>query len=321
VEDEEGSDVVEELETETEADAVVEVAEVEVKADPEVEVNAGVGADLDVEKEEVDVEKEEVNLDKEQADVGAEVDKKPVLLDEDALRDAIDGCEDLDQVKALGRDIFGEKEEQQGQSSSSPSSSSTSFQQQKKAKYEPRRGWVIWIIARLYLNDPELVEVDFSHQRLPVDDPLAFPRLIDALVDGRNTHLEVLKLNNCGLRASSVGFGFKRVLSKNTTLRHLELDTNPLDADCVQSLFEGLSIATKPTLRTLKISNLGKVLAESGHLQMRIVGLLEHISSLTVLGFELTNPHARDCINRKLMKNRDTQRQERQKEKVEKNNN
>ncbi len=164
-----------------------------------------------------------------------------------------------------------------------------------------KRGWVIWMIARIDLNDPDLTSVDLSHHKIPHNDSLALPRLIEALCT-TNTHLKKLQLNNCGLDSEMVGRGFGRVLEENKTLTHLELDTNPLDTDSLTELFSGLT--GRSVLQTLKISNLIG-LSSSQRVERLMMESIQGNTSLLELGFHLKEAHSRDTINRKLMKNRD----------------
>lgn len=123
---------------------------------------------------------------------------------------------------------------------------------------------------------------------------------------GTNTHLRILKMNNCSLHAKTLGFGLRTALATNRSLTQLELDTNPIDLECVENLLMGLS--QDSALQTLKLTNSGKLAAgSSGAAEKLVLERLEEggVSSLIELGMDLRNAHYRERINRKLMANRD----------------
>lgn len=177
------------------------------------------------------------------------------------------------------------------------------------------KSWVILMIARVYMDDPELVELDFSHQYIPVQEALAFPRLIEGL-SRKNTHLKVLKMNNSlNLDSAACAKGFAEIFKHNSTLQRLELDSNHLDMDCLQSMFSALGDRdSKTKLQTLKISNLLNIGYNSYSAEQIMMEGVKKNDSLIELGFHLRDAHARDTINRKLLRNRDLLRIQRNKE-------
>jgi len=103
--------------------------------------------------------------------------------------------------------------------------------------------WMIWMVHRVYLNDPTLTELNFTNLVMP--PPKAEPlgelvvtKLMQSLVT--NTHLEKLILTGSKLRPHSIPM-LAGALRKNYTLIVLHVDSNLLNVDNIQEIAEALA--------------------------------------------------------------------------------
>merc|ERR1719333_188830 len=80
--------------------------------------------------------------------------------------------------------------------------------------------WMVWMVHRAYLNDPELVELNFNNMHMPpghMEHRIA-PKLMKAMET--NTHIECLSLMNSNLQKQQ-GVELAASLLKNCSLQVL----------------------------------------------------------------------------------------------------
>jgi len=161
--------------------------------------------------------------------------------------------------------------------------------------------WLIWLVHRVALDDPELVELDLSGHTLPnpLDEPRIVPKLFRAL--RHNSHLEVLDLADCRLFGAEQAGLLAASLRENVALRVLNLNSNMLEPSDLQLVFEALS--QNSVLEELRCSNQfssGKV----GREALQILGhAMKENRTLRKLGMDLTDPHWRSQMDRAITRN------------------
>ena len=93
--------------------------------------------------------------------------------------------------------------------------------------------WMIWMVHRAFLNDPTLVDFDFSNMHMPpphIEARIA-PKLMTSLAT--NTCVEVLSLPNANLMKVQ-GADLAAALAQNRTLRSLNVESNNLDSGAIK---------------------------------------------------------------------------------------
>merc|ERR1712232_442845 len=95
--------------------------------------------------------------------------------------------------------------------------------------------WMIWMVHRAYLNDPSLIELDFTsmHMPSPHEEKRIAPKLMAALK--WNTNIELLLLASSNLQPAS-GFELADALAENKTLRIVDIESNCLDSMAVKEI-------------------------------------------------------------------------------------
>ncbi|CAD7935263.1 unnamed protein product [Amoebophrya sp. A25] len=170
--------------------------------------------------------------------------------------------------------------------------------------------WLIWMCARVYWNDPTLTRVPFMNIYLPAPEKeaLIIPRFLDGLA-GRNSCVDTLDLSNTNFD-SQTAMRFHEVFAKNTTVRIVDLSSNPWNAELMIEWIVGVAAST--SLEELRINNMN--FGHGGHSQAvekALAEALEKNTSLVKLGLELKDPNWRNKIDRKIMSNKDLARQKR----------
>jgi hypothetical protein len=166
--------------------------------------------------------------------------------------------------------------------------------------------WMLFMVHRVYQNDPEITELSFENMHMPDSrlEPRVAPKLMEAL--HFNTHLRKLNLNNANLQAPE-GVTLGSALRENTALRTLLLESSFLDAHGLAEIANG--VASNRALETLKLNGLKNFSGGPGALvEESFAKALEANTTLIKLGIELQNPHWRDTIDRKMMQNADRAR-------------
>jgi len=170
--------------------------------------------------------------------------------------------------------------------------------------------WMMWMVHRAWLNDPELTELDFSGMRMPdghVERRIA-PRLMEAV--GSNTHLRVLSLSSANVQKAQ-GVQLAESLRKNTTLRVVNLEGNRLDSMAVRAL--ALAVADNPNcgIEHFRLQHQGQAGVSFGRPAEEAVGqMMQSNQTIVKLGFECDDRHWRNVIDAALVRNNDASRRQ-----------
>lgn len=169
--------------------------------------------------------------------------------------------------------------------------------------------WMIWMVHRVFLGDPDVVKLDFSMCRMPNarDAHLVITKLLHAL--HTNTHLEELQLADCQLIGGEQANAIAAMLIQSRTLRVLNLNSNMFEPADLQMIFEAL--AQNDTLEELRCANqfCG---SRVGREAFQALGqALKENRSLRKLGLDLTDAHWRNQVDRALTRNIDLARKAR----------
>jgi len=167
--------------------------------------------------------------------------------------------------------------------------------------------WMMWMVHRVWLNDPELEELDFSGMRMPdahLERRIA-PKLMEAV--GSNTHLRVLSLRSSNVQKAQ-GTQLAESLKKNTTLREVNLEGNWLDSDAVRQLAlavaenEGCGIEQFRLQHQDQGRSLGRPTEEA------VGEMMTRNQTIVALGFECSDPHWMNVVSIGLLRNKDASR-------------
>lgn len=172
-----------------------------------------------------------------------------------------------------------------------------------------RESWMLWMVDRVWRDDPQLRELSFANMAMPDArlEPRVAPKLAAALA--HNTQLRVLNLGNANLQAAE-GAAIGEALAQNASLEELNLESSFLDAAAIFVIAEGL--AGNSTLRRLKLSNLkGLPMGAGAAAEEALARSLEQNRVLTQLGLHVRDPHWRNTINRRILRNVDGLRRSR----------
>merc|ERR1712137_463317 len=178
--------------------------------------------------------------------------------------------------------------------------------------YEPKPDtlgtWMIWMVHRVALNDPELRCLDFTNFTMPnwtEEKYRIAPKLIASLE--RNTHLVELRLTNTNLGAC--GKELCDALEKNTSLRILNIESNALSSQDLKLIFKALE--TNDVLQELRCDNQFGSRNPGASVFKAVRDMLEKNIVLQKLGMYLTDPSYRCQINQMLIRNTDHGRKKR----------
>jgi len=177
---------------------------------------------------------------------------------------------------------------------------------------QPNLGtWMVWMVHRVYLNDPSLESLDFGCFHVPRGDldPRILPKLFKALAS--NTHLKQLMLGNTGLESDKGCINqLADALRSNSTLQKLDLQANFLEMCDLTVIFEALSENTG--LQDLKVnfqacakqSFKDSMLEQGNDVYKAAAAAFRTNRSLIKLDLILLQRHWQDQICRGLMQNR-----------------
>lgn len=168
--------------------------------------------------------------------------------------------------------------------------------------------WMIWMVHRAFLNDPSLVDFDFTNSHMPPGhvEPRIAPKLMAAM--RANTHIEVLALANANVQKLQAQ-ELAESLCENVTLRTLNLECNCLDSAAVREL--ALAIKDNPSLplQHVRFSHQKQMGQFFGRPTEEAVGqMMERNNQIVKLGFECDDAHWRNIIDRALLRNNDALR-------------
>jgi hypothetical protein len=178
--------------------------------------------------------------------------------------------------------------------------------------------WMVWMVHRVFLNDPSVQELDFKRCSMPSarDEPRIAPKLLRALRS--NTHLRVLKLECANLEGEDQARELAESLRANRTLEVLNLESNCFTPSDLEVIFS--SLAHNTAMKEIRLqAQLGDEQAEAPAEQtpgFRTIASQADISLLSVvhqtmrtnhtlqkLGLYLTDCHYRNEITRALIRN------------------
>jgi len=182
----------------------------------------------------------------------------------------------------------------------------------KEPKKEKSLGdWMVWMVHRVSLNDPNLTEFNFTGKHMPPPhlEPRIAPKLIKSLA--HNTNLLSLQLADSNLMKPQ-GHDLAASLAKNTTLQLLNIETNNLDATGVKHIAEALLGNPDSALEQWKFSNQKILGASFGRpVEQAVAELMEKNTRIVKLGFSCNDPNWRLNIDRALLRNNDFARRRR----------
>jgi len=171
--------------------------------------------------------------------------------------------------------------------------------------------WMVWMVHRAWLNDPSLVDVNFSGKLMPPphNEPRIAPKLIKALE--HNTHIVSLQLANSDMMKPQ-GHELAESLKKNTTLQVLNVEANGLDSACIKDIAEALRENPESSLEQFKFSNQKSLDQFFGRpVEQAMSELMEKNTRIVKLGFVCSDAHWRLTIDRALLRNNDLARRRR----------
>jgi len=165
--------------------------------------------------------------------------------------------------------------------------------------------WMIWVVHRVWLDDPTLFELNFNNMHMPaphVESRIA-PKLMAAME--WNTHMEVLSLSNSNVQKVS-GVDLATSLRKNRTLKTLNLECNCLDSISVREVALAIKDNASCAIEHLRFSHQKQMGKFYGRPTEEAVGQMMQFNELIVkLGFECDDAHWRNLIDRALLRNND----------------
>eukprot|EP00397_Hematodinium_sp_SG-2012_P023692 GEMP01024631.1.p1 GENE.GEMP01024631.1~~GEMP01024631.1.p1 ORF type:complete len:477 (+),score=126.20 GEMP01024631.1:118-1548(+) len=171
--------------------------------------------------------------------------------------------------------------------------------------------WLIWMVHRVYLDDPTLDIFDIHNIAMPdpeKEDRIA-PKLARSLAT--NTHVAYLCLAGSNLTSSS-GKVMAESLKTNTTVRVLNLDSNMLDVTATTSFARMLR--SNFTIEEIRLNNQlgsGMVSATAREIEQEFSEALNTNQTVTKLGWSFSDPHWRNTTDRLLIRNTDAKRKQR----------
>jgi len=186
----------------------------------------------------------------------------------------------------------------------------------KQMPKEPARirafgDWMIWMVHRAWLNDPTLIDVNFDGKHMPAPhiEPRIAPKLAKAMAS--NTHLKVLSLSNANVQKSTA-IELAEALRLNCIVQTLNLDSNCLDSNSIREI--ALSIKDNPNtcIEHLRLQHQVGMGVVFGRPAEEAVGqMMQRNKTVVNLGFECSDAHWRNLIDRALILNNDVSRRRR----------
>lgn len=169
--------------------------------------------------------------------------------------------------------------------------------------------WMIWMVHRVWLNDPHLRYLNFRNLRMPraEEEPRIAPKLMEALA--ANNCLTELSLCCSNLHGGKQARALSHALSVNQTLEVLNIQCNELEPDDLQVIFTGL--ASNKVLRELRCSDQFCEEQADRPVFATLHESLENNFALQKLGMDLTNQYYRGPILKCLIRNMEAARRRR----------
>lgn len=174
--------------------------------------------------------------------------------------------------------------------------------------------WMLWMVHRAWLNDPELTIFDFDHLHMPAPhlEPRIAPKLMKAMA--HNTQIVQLHLNNSNLQKPQ-GMQLAQSLRKNKSLMVLGIETNNLDSTCIAEMARSLRDFPESCLQQWRFDGQRSCAGNFGRpVEQALAEMMETNTKMLKLGASLKDPHWRRCVDKSLMRNNDAFRKQRKKE-------
>lgn len=169
--------------------------------------------------------------------------------------------------------------------------------------------WMLWMVHRAHLNDPSLVELDFTNMSMPAAhlEPRIAPKLMRALET--NTHIEKLLLFNANLHKQQ-GRQLAAALRSNCTLQTLNLESNCLDSCAVVELANAIKESKgNSSIEHLRLSCQRHMGTSFGRrAEEAVAQMMQQNERIIKLVFECEDSHWRYIIDRALLRNNDARR-------------
>lgn len=165
--------------------------------------------------------------------------------------------------------------------------------------------WMLWMVHRAWLNDPELTIFDFDNlvMPLPHQEPRIAPKLMKAMA--HNTVITQLHLNNSNLQKPQ-GHMLAQSLRENKTLLVLGIETNNLDSAAIMDLAVALKESEVSCLQQFRFSCQICVKGSLGRpVEQALAEMMEVNRKILKLGVDLHDPHWNNKINGYVMRNND----------------
>jgi len=171
--------------------------------------------------------------------------------------------------------------------------------------------WMVWMVHRVYLNDPTLTDLNFSGLRMPFPylEPRVAPKLMKALET--NTHLVSLQLADANMQKPQ-GPALAEALRKNETLQKINVETNHLDSSCIEEIARALEENQESSVDFLAVSNqtdLGQYFGTAA--EHAVCKMMSKNCTITKLGFPCRDRNSLDQIGRAIIRNTDMARKKR----------
>jgi len=178
-------------------------------------------------------------------------------------------------------------------------------------KKKNRIWWMVWMVHRVYLNDPTLTVLDFACNNMPsptrqpqdTNTQLIAPKLVKALAT--NTHVQHVNLCESNLE-SEEGRVLGESLKQNSTIRILDVCSNHLSPADLEVLFIG--VGASRSLEEIRCNN--QLAADAGRSNNPALEALHRAVKMNTklfrIGMHVTEPHFSNEINRQVMTNRDS---------------
>lgn len=169
--------------------------------------------------------------------------------------------------------------------------------------------WMIWMVHRVHLNDPQLTSLSFWNLAMPLpkEEPRIATKLMSAIV--RNTHLTELSLVCSNLHGGEQVHELGQALARNRTLEILNVQCNWLMPHDLQAIFAGL--AGNKALRELRCSDQFCEQQADRDTFATLHASMQTNSTLQKLGMDLTNQYYRATILKALIRNMEAARRRR----------
>lgn len=168
--------------------------------------------------------------------------------------------------------------------------------------------WMIWMVHRVYLNDPTLDVLNFTNCMMPpiisaTPDPRALlvaPKLVKAIAT--NNHLKKIILANTNLRADE-GRELGASLACNRTVTHLNVESNMLAPTDLQVVIEG--VGASKSLQEFRCDN--QLMGHAGRSRNgaldALLDAVRNNTRIVKLGMEITEPYFNNEITKQVMQN------------------